>query len=325
MEVLSNVEIKGRLKLNKVNISERLSKSNIKGLRISGSKSSVKKIIEKNSESDTHSEYEEEDFVLNENVYKERIHRQLRSLENLAYDVKESVRKEHELSNQLAELSKLTVATTDTQEHTLSVLLNQSSLYQNVLKKVSEAHIGLAELEKTYNELERVVEDIDVVEKRYSRTTESVYVTIEGYEVVKLLNKVSSHGKRMVILSDDVFEREKVKVRFSNHIPSYYKCNKSAAGYKEYRDTNMLVLYDELNGELKSKKVNNKNKRSIKEDIERVKSFSSKKMDRLSKDELEEYYELVMKLINEESLKDNKFVGSLDNAIVGLRRRLSLT
>lgn len=296
----------------------KLKKSNIKGLRVSGG--GIAKIIKKALPI----EDDEEEAVHNENIYKDRILEQIEKLNNLKQEVKENVNREYKIYNELAEISKSTNATPNVPKYTSAQLLGTNKVYQNIVNKTNEANLELDKLEVTYKQLDNLTKNIDILEKNYSMSTESVYLIIPKNALITLVNNVSKADSKMIILSEDILKKNTIKVRFSNHIPNYYKCNESISGYKEHRDVNVLVMYNELVKEIKENSNIAKKKENVTKDIDRAKHFSSMKMDNLTEDELQEYYDISNKLLNNKDLSGNKFVISLKTSLIGLERRLSL-
>lgn len=315
MKLLVNKNIK-KEPITSDNVAKSLKKSNIKGLRISGG--GISKILK----SVPPVEEKEEVYIKNENVYKDSIEEQINKMKELEEKVRKNVEREYVIYKELSELSESTNATPKMANYTHTQLLNTNKMFQNVTNKINEANKELEELEQTYKQLDNALKGIDILEKIYSMITESVYVKIQKDGFVRLINNISKSSNKMIVLNEDLLNEDSIKVRFSNHIPSYYKCKKTDSGYKSHRGVDVLVMYDELVSEIEGKKKHNKRREEINKEIDRAKAFSSRKMDNLTDEELQEYYEICKRLLSIDELSNNGFVSSLEKYIIGLERRL---
>lgn len=210
-------------------------------------------------------------------------------------------------------------------EKPLDYFLNNNHQYSIAVNKINETKEIIENVEKNYKDTEMALEEVSVVSKEYSKSTESLYVKVDVKDFINFINKISKIGMRFIVTNEDLLEEESFSVRFSTHNPSGFKENsKEISVSNGSRDilifTNTSIVHNRRMNEYyqSSAVVDTSIEKEIDKKLAKAKMYSSKKIKRLKNKELEDYYYIMQFLQGEKSMIRNKFVGTFDNNIAGV-------
>lgn len=252
--------------------------------------------------------------IVNENFYKNSLSKILKKYKAGALAIKNHLSNEVDMNKNLLKiegsnkfLNKL--------PQTLEEALEKNETYKIIKENTNKKEKELESLLLKYEELNEIIKPLVVDKIQYSRITDSVYIDISKRNLISFINRLSEINKRFVIINEDLMNLDIIKVRFSNHIPDYYK-ESSLTLLKKEREVDVIVPYKDLeeNFNIIPKKQSENDKIKITKILEKIdiaKKYSNVKVKKLSKTQLEDFYKITNELLNEESTKNDRFVQDL--------------
>lgn len=259
--------------------------------------------------------------VTNKDVFVNELRRKANESKEIAEEIKSIGSKKMDINKRLMRINGWSGKALSMAEY-----LNNNEMYKSAVSTEGNYNKKLKETIENYKEFENIIEDVNIIDIVYSNTSESVYVNLCSKSIVKFLNRLSELNKRFFIINDEFMTLKVIKVRFSNHIPDYYK-ETTISIINDDRKVDIIVPFSELENNITSppklqSEADKKAIRKVNVKIGIAKKYSSTPMKNLSIQQLKEYDELSTELLNDRRTKNIGFVRSLQNKQRGIKNLL---
>lgn len=273
----------------------------------------------------------DEDFLqiknfLKASFYMRTLKNKFNKYDNILIDMIESLKKEITLNHRLEKVEGVTKFINKLPK-TLEQAKAANTTYMYVLEAKNNIEKEVSNLIGNYKEIYNALQDIEILNCKYSNISESAYIYISNKNLVKVLNRLSELNKKFFILNSNVFSNETIKLRFSSHIPDYFTEN-AATNISKFKEVDILIPYADLEenfNTFKPAEQTEEDKQEIK-NINRIlnlaKKYSDKPVAKLKINELREYYEISIELQNNNRTKEKGFVKSLKGKQIAIKKQL---
>lgn len=252
-------------------------------------------------------------------TYLDVLKEKLEKCDKLEHKVIEKLKEEVEISKEMRQLrspnpnKKLPKFPMDIEQAKLTC-----EYYKTVSSKRDEIANEIDVVCKNYKFIEGLCNLIskEFIVVKHSKKTESVYLKIARQYFPKFLNVMAMKNKKVFVLNHNMFDEDSISIRFSSHLVPF------TSNYRDYipqdwKGVDVLAAFDDFeedfdtshyglmpkNDEEKLKKILTKK--------ERAKKYSKNKLGDLSRDELEDYYNLTFDITANKYTKKTGFAERL--------------